>query len=185
MRDGDRLAFAKGLYALGEAFNEPVSELRAEAYFDALADLPVRAVLDAMRTAIRDGRFFPRPVEIREYVEGRPEDRAELAWTALLRLVRRYGWPGIDGKGKAPNFPDEATRGAALELYGGWSALCARLPSEGPEFLGAAKQFKAAYLAYSRRESLAALPPSKNEVKALLRDVKGELVARSLPTGDL
>lgn len=152
MTDDDRPAFARGLYALGETFNEPVSELRAEAYFDALRDLPIVDVLNAMRQAIKAGRFFPRPVEIREAIEGSTEDQAEIAWTHLLREVRRVGYTGT------PMWPDEATRRAALELYGGWVRLCESLPGDGPGLYAAAKQFKATFRAYANRERRDALP---------------------------
>jgi hypothetical protein len=190
----DRPAFAKGLYVLGETFNEPVSEVRAEAYFDALADLSAPAVLEAIRKAVAECRFFPRPTELREMVAGRLEDRAELAWMAVLRLVRRHGYPGIDGRGKAPDFPDDATRRAALELYGGWVALCERLPGEGPELLGVAKNFRSAYAAYVRAGAAvaAALPPgetgrelSADEARAALGSLKVQLERRGLPTGSL
>jgi hypothetical protein len=182
MTSQDREAFARMLYALGDTFAEAVSELRAEAYFDALRDLPVGEVLAAGRRAIRECRFFPRPVELRELIEGRTEDRAELAWAAMLRLVRRYGWPGIDGQGTAPEFPDEATRRAAMELYGGWRALCEKLPGEGPELLGVAKVFKAAYGAVART-SLAMLPPSADDARQQLADLTAQLDARGLPSG--
>jgi hypothetical protein len=177
----DRPALARVLYTLGETFNETVSELRAEAYFDALSDLPVDAVLDAARRALRECRFFPRPVELREMVHGSVEDRAELAWSAMLTQVRRVGYYGT------PTWPDPETERAALELYGGWKALCENLPSEGAGRAYAAKQFKATFAAYARRDAAfgPALPPSREEAHAVLDGLKAELRRRSLPTGAL
>lgn len=155
MTDADRPAFARGLYALGETFNEPVGELRAEAYFDALADLPVDAVLAAMRQAIRTNRFFPRPVEIRDAVTGSGDDQAELAWGAVVSLVRRRGFYNPPSE---VDWPSEAVQRAALELYGGWQRLCECLPGEGPGLYAAAKQFKATYRAYANRDQRVVLP---------------------------
>lgn len=187
MTPDDRIAFAQGLFLLGETFNEPVSEVRAEGYFLALRDVPVADVLEAIQRAITECRFFPRPVELREMIGGRVEDRAEIAWLAVLRLVRRYGYPGTDGRGAAPEFPDEASKRAALELYGGWVALCEKLPGEGPELLGVAKNFRAAYAAYVR-----SVPPGETgreltagEARAALGTLKVELQRRGLPTGGL
>jgi hypothetical protein len=165
MTTDDRTAFARGLYALGETFGEPVSELRAEAYFDALSDLGILDVLGAMRTAIRTSKFFPRPVEIREQIEGNPQDRAELAWNAVLRLVRRVGYYG------KPDWPDEPTKRAALELFGGWPALCEQLPAGGPELLGIAKGFKASYVAYAHRDLSDVAQLTRAEATRLLEDV--------------
>jgi hypothetical protein len=153
----DREHFGRMMFALGDTFNEPVSEVRVEAYFDALRDLDAALVLAAGRRAIAECRYFPRPIELRELVHGNGDEAAELAWNALRGLVRRYGYLGTDGRGSAPEFPDDATRRAALELYGGWVALCSSLPCEGPEFLGARKAFIANYKAYRGLEQRARL----------------------------
>lgn len=152
MNSLDRADFGRLMFALGDTFNEPVSEIRVEAYFDALRDLPTKDVLAAGRRAIAECRYFPRPVELREMVAGSEDDQAEAGWNEMRRLIRRYGYLGTDGRGKAPDFPDEATRRAALELYGGWVALCSSLPCDGPEFLGARKAFITGYKAYAGRE---------------------------------
>jgi hypothetical protein len=146
MTDGDRKRFAQALYVLGEVFNEPVSEVRAEGYFDSLKDLDLEAVLAACRHAMATQTFFPRPAELRTTATGSVEDQAERAWCGVRREVRRVGYLG------EPIFSDAATRRAALELFGGWRALCERLPAEGPELLGWAKQFKAIYISYARLE---------------------------------
>jgi hypothetical protein len=180
MTDADRAAFAKGLFVLGETFKEPVSELRAEAYFDALRDLPLEPVLVGMRAANGSLRFFPRPVEIRELVEGNVADQADTAWAQLLTLVRRVGYTG------KPEWADPVLERTAKELYGGWGALCARLPSEGPELLGQAKLFKATYAAYARRASVERLAlPSRDDAKQILAHLKRDLDARSLPAPGL
>jgi hypothetical protein len=149
MTEHDRAAFGRMLFALGDTFNEPVSELRVEAYFDALRDLPAGAVLAAGRRAIAESEFFPRPFKLRELAEGSGDDRAELAWNAVRKLIKRYGYyeqPPLSA------WPDEAARRAAMELYGGWRALCSSLPADGPELLGYRKSFIASYQAYAGRE---------------------------------
>jgi len=146
MTADDRAAFGALMFMLGDTFGEPVTDIRIEAYFSALSDLHVESVLGAGQRAIRECRFFPRPVELRELVTGSGDDAAELAWNEVRRLVRRVGYMG------SPTFPDEPTRRAALEIYGGWVALCSSLPCEGPELLGARKAFIANYKAYASRE---------------------------------
>lgn len=155
MNQSDRAAFARMMFALGDTFNEPVSEIRAEAYFDALSDLPVDDVLAVGRRAIAECRFFPRPVELREMATASDDDAAEEAWNEMRRLVRRVGYY------ETPTWPDPVMARAALELYGGWKALCTSLPADGPEFLGARKAFIANYKAYVNRErrDALALPP--------------------------
>jgi hypothetical protein len=150
----DRGGFAELMTGLGETYGEPVSDARMEIYFRALSDLALDAVRAAANVHVRANKFFPRPAELREAVTGSLDDAAELAWMGLLREIRRIGYLG------SPTFADEAQRKAALELFGGWSRLCERLPGEGPELLGWAKQFKAIYRSYARCEEWQQLPSS-------------------------
>lgn len=183
MTQRDRQSFAALMLAVGEVYGESVSDARMELYFAALADLDLGTISGAVEAHMRAQKFFPRPSEIREAIDGSAEDRAEVAWTAVRRLVRLRGWinpPMLE------DWPDEATRRAAMELYGGWQALCENLPASGPEMLGTAKLFKATYCAYARRnDRVAALPPSRDEARQRLSGLKMELVARNLPTGNL
>ncbi len=135
--------FAEALLVLGETFNEPVSDVRIEAYADALADLDAMDVLHAMKECVRECSFFPRPAEIRERVTGKSEDRAELAWASVLEQVRRVGYTGW------PSLP-EPTMDAITACWGSWVRLCETLPAEGPELLGWRKAFAAAYGATER-----------------------------------
>lgn len=191
MTTADEQDFHDLMQGLGETYGEPVSAMRMELYWRALEDLSIEAVRTAANVHARTSKFFPRPSEIRDLIGGDVNDRAELGWMAVVALVRRYGYPGADGRGKAPEFPDEATRRAALELFGGWASLCQNLPEAGsPAFLGTAKQFKSLYGANVRRD--AALPPgetgrelSPEEARAALSHITTELKKRGLPTGAL
>lgn len=155
MTNQDRPAFLRGLLVLGEAFNEPVSDLRIEAYFDALSDLPVMNVLSAMRSAIKAESFFPKPVQIRNLALGSTSDRAELGWAELTSAVRRFGsWT-------FPIFDDPNVMETIKALWGSWQRLCETLPAEGPELIGWRKSFLQAYGTHERRASdLKALPAS-------------------------
>lgn len=154
MTEQDRYAFAELLLAVGETYGEAVSDARMEIYFRALSDLPLESVRQAVNVHVRLQKFFPRPSEIREAVTGSLEDEAELAWVGLLRMVRRCGWAwNAQINGPLP-WPDDATKRAALELYGGWVPLCERLPGEGVGLAVAAKQFKATYKSYAARDAM-------------------------------
>jgi hypothetical protein len=176
----DSRAFGGLMAGLGEAFNEPVSEARVAIYFEALEDLPIDALQSAARAYAKTGRFFPKPVELRDLVQGTTEDHAEVAWLYVVREVRRVGWSGT------PRWPDAATEHAALGLFGGgWRTLCEHLPAQGPELLGYRKAFVAAYGAAARQTALTALPPTRSEAKQALADLKAHLKAKGLSTGDL
>lgn len=169
MTQADRAAFAEAMLVLGETFNEPVGDIRVEAYFDALADLNLQAVTMAVRRAVAASKFFPRPVELREFAEGSAADGADLAWGAVLAEIRRVGYVGTPAL-------DARTLDTVRQVWGGWTRLCETLPAEGPELVGWVKQFKSVYQSVSRRDdqvrltSRAQLHPS---VQALLPKVGG------------
>jgi hypothetical protein len=155
VRHSDRQDFAALMMGLSESYGEAVSEARMEIYFAALSDLELDAIRRAATAHVQTGKFFPRVSELRESIQGSVEDTAELAWVGLLRLVRRHGYMS-----PPKEWADPAMKRAAMELYGGWGALCENLPSEGIGFTVAAKQFKATYAAYARREQHTLLPAS-------------------------
>lgn len=75
----DRDQFYRQLSLLAEAMGEPVSAVRLAAYAGALEDLPAKQVGFALHDAIRECRFFPKPVEIRELA------MASIAWLDYRR----------------------------------------------------------------------------------------------------
>ena len=62
----DRPRFATCLARLAAVFNHEVSTPVAAAYFDALVDVPIEAVEHAAGAYARAGKFFPKPVELRD-----------------------------------------------------------------------------------------------------------------------
>jgi hypothetical protein len=145
MTEIDREPFAAALFALGDTFNEPMTRVRAEGYFDALSDYTLPQVNAAVRLSLRRCKFFPKPAELRELIEGDAEAASDAAWGAVLREIRRVGYIGT------PDL-EERTLRAIRELWGSWQRLCERLPAEGPELLGWIKQFKQVYGSVERTE---------------------------------
>jgi hypothetical protein len=185
MTDQDAADFATLMLGLGETYGEPVSDARIEIYFAALSDMTLPEIRAAATAHVRGCKFFPRPAELREGLDGSAEDRAELAWLSVMRIVRAFGFynePPPDA------WMDEATRRAALDLYGGWRGLCSRLPAEGPEMLGAAKLFKGGYRAYENYTTRRELPHGESGRELsdgeALRSLTVALKARGLPTYD-
>lgn len=182
MTPKDRQLFAELMFGVGEAYGESVSDASLEIYFAALADLSLEVIRAAANVHVRTHKFFPRVAELREAIDGSADERADLAWVQLLQLVRRVGYYG------KPTWADPVAERAAMELYGGWPALCERLPGDGPELLGAAKVFKATYATYARRDArelALTLPSGREEVRGQLLHLRDELVKRGLPAPGL
>jgi len=68
MIETDLPAFAESMAALGVTFGEEISFERGRLYFEALRDLPLEEVRQAVLAGIRRSKFFPRPAELREFV---------------------------------------------------------------------------------------------------------------------
>ena len=66
--DADARGFATRLAALAEVFAEPLTPVRVAGYRAALDDLAPTEVFAAIGTAAKGCRFFPKPVELREFV---------------------------------------------------------------------------------------------------------------------
>lgn len=145
------IEFSKAMMVLGETFNEPVSAVRIEAYYAALIDLDAAAVLAAMQQCMRSCKFFPKPAEIRELVEGDTEMRSDGAWGEVLQAIRSVGYM------RFPVFEDPRIMPAIRDVWGNWERLCSTLPSEGPELVGWIKQFKSAYRSVGARAEQARL----------------------------
>jgi hypothetical protein len=65
-----------------------------DVYYQALSDLPMGAVNVALEQLLRTAKWFPKIPEIRELIEGKPEDiadaEAEAAWQRALEYVNHW-----------------------------------------------------------------------------------------------
>jgi hypothetical protein len=102
---------------LGEVFESPVSEGRAEAYFALLQDLSWPQVQAAIRQAATRLKFFPKPAEIREAIQGRTPDRTAHLIAQARQAARTYGYMA------QPDLPAVTLR-AILAVFGSWSSFC-------------------------------------------------------------
>lgn len=110
--------FGRRLVALAEVFDVKLSPQRQALYFDALRDLPYESCVTALHAAVKVCKFFPRPVELREFVQGDAEDAAEAAWVAFRQAMGRIGhYSSLVVR-------DAALGEAILALFGTWPAAC-------------------------------------------------------------
>src|SRR3990167_4598232 len=144
MQRSDMAAFGRELIVTAEVFGDTLSEARTLGYFEALMDLPLDAVLVGLRHARRSTRFFPKPAEVRELLEGSVEDRAREAWRRVLGALEHVGtYESVD-------FGDPLIHGV-VEALGAWSQAWAWDRAEGPELLGLERDFVSLYRLYAER----------------------------------
>lgn len=122
MQDEDRADFFVAFAALCVTFNREATDPLTEAYWMTCSDLELLEFREAVRRAMLECEFFPKPAELRKLcgnaVTG--EHRAIAAWDDALKAVTRYGsWTPVD-------FSDSLIN-AAIRNLGGWLTFCGRL----------------------------------------------------------
>jgi hypothetical protein len=125
MNQKDHSQFAKLMIALNEVFGRgEMSELKMEIYFKALQDFSIEQVSRGISTILANRTLdnFPKPGEIKEAIEGTPDDQALEAWTRLFWAIKNDG-------GYTAIIVDEPTA-IAVEQMGGWQELCMMLTKE-------------------------------------------------------
>lgn len=130
MRDRER--FYQNLLGLAETYGEELSKMRIMIYERALSGFADDAVERAMMQAVASMRWFPKPVELIELLEGKRENAALLAWEQLQEALKRAG--PMD----SVRFEDGKIA-RVVEFLGGWIRVCSwteeELPYRRREFL--------------------------------------------------
>lgn len=86
-------------------------------YALALEDLGADAIETACRLAMRNCKWFPKPVELREMVCGTIGQQAEAAWLKVVQAIEDHG-------GYASVSFDDPVISHAINACGGWMAIC-------------------------------------------------------------
>lgn len=162
--------------ALAETYGQETNPFKEKVYAQALADAPIEAIEQAAWELIRTRTLssFPKPGEIREYLNGgKAEDKAVLALDRLERAMSSVG------KYRSVAFAD-TTIMAVVHSMGGWVKLCSM---EADEWKWSRKDFEKIYRAYSQQpvaqlqipEHLAGIAERDNSARGL-RDKSEEII---------
>lgn len=127
---------------LCESFGRTPSKVTYLAYEIGLSDLSIEAITKAVERALRESRFMPSAAELRELAgEATKEDRAVLAWTALLKHIHLGPYKHVD-------FDDPFTN-ATIRSLGGWPTFLSRFSGADAE-KWLRKEFIDTYRAFHR-----------------------------------
>lgn len=142
MTKNERLTTITGCVTmLAETFGKKVSPGLIQAYELGLRDLTTEQITDAATRALTNCRFMPPPVELREMVFLRTDDRAVKAWLVFEAAVVKHGYI------KTVNFDDPIIN-ATIRALGGWEHCCGMPAAEFDTFLQ--KRFQETYCSLSR-----------------------------------
>lgn len=139
----DRAAFLERFMGLCELFSKETNEFNTKVYFRALSRFDVQDVVRGIDKAIVRCKFFPKPVELIELIEGSPEDAAEVeaskVWTAITRV----------GAYRSVVFDNAVTAAVVEQGFGGWVKLCSEMRAEDEKWFR--KDFCKTYASFSRQ----------------------------------
>lgn len=112
---------SKHLIGLFETLKTPneeaLSEFRIMAYLKALEPYGDEQIEAAIWKAASVFKFFPKPAELLELIEGSPNDKAWEAWETLLGAISRIGpWKSVRFK--------DGRIGRVVDVLGGWIKIC-------------------------------------------------------------
>ena len=138
----------------------------------ALGPYSVEAVEDAVWDHCRKCRFFPMLADIRDLIDGTPEEQAAEAWGVVLEARRRYrAWRGV-------RFPNPAFH-YAIRLMGGWEDLCG---VNEEELYWRGKDFRELYVTGMRKARWEYEPAYFKGIGASVYDVQ---TGRQIPSEEL
>jgi len=145
MRQNQIQKFSQMLAVLAEIHNKNLTKTLIKAYFTALLPFKFEKVEGAISRSINELKFFPKPAELIEFIQGDPNeskaDVAEIQATVVLRAIATYG------SYQSPTFEDPITADIVTKRFG-WGHLCSYITDDTkPWFM---KEFKEAYLSFSR-----------------------------------
>ena len=106
--------------AMFASFSSECTEATLQGYWLGLSDLTIEQVEAAVAKSIRECKFVPRPVELRELVGAHQsdDDTAIAAWGDVLKAVRLGPYKHIDFQDKLCN--------AVVRNLGGWVTFLER-----------------------------------------------------------
>jgi hypothetical protein len=146
MDSNDTGKFSNAMGVMCEVFSKALSPLAIQTYFRAMERFPIEQVEGAISEAIVSCRFFPKPVELIEFITGKSgnlADIAEIQAAEVLQTVKRYG------AYNSIRFRDTVTAAVIQQSFGGWKKLCDDLRNDNEKWF--LKDFVRTYQAYSRQ----------------------------------
>lgn len=146
MQESDKADFKMIMVGIGELYNKEITKPLMRIYFSSLTSYSLHDVEQGVNAHTMDakhGSFFPKPADIVRHLqtsEISQEDKAMLAWSQVIREIRRtgsYGTLKLDDKQAL----------AAVKALGSWQQLC---NSTETEMTWKKKEFMNIYETYEK-----------------------------------
>lgn len=113
----DEIKFKEYLATLCELHDRTMSKLLTDLYWKVLEQFTNEECEKAFKELIYSSKFFPKPADFIEVLNGKKSSRAIEAWLEVLTAVKRIG------NYRSVQFTDQAIH-SVIQAMGGWPELC-------------------------------------------------------------
>lgn len=145
---------------LAEMHRHQISVGLKKLYFAALSPFSLEQIQEAAIFLAQDSKWFPKPADFVEAIDGNPQSKAENAWSLFVEAVRRGGYM------KSLYCANAALVFAICRVFGGWFAACTSLPPvDDPMFAAHKKTFVLMYAEGQRQRAAVHYLPGRAEIE--------------------
>lgn len=113
----NEVIFKEYMAMLCELHNRTLSKLLTDLYWKVLEPFTDEQCEAAFKEIIYTGKFFPKPHDFIEALQGSKKNKATEIWIEVLSAVERIG------NYQSVKFPDPVTH-SIIQAMGGWPQLC-------------------------------------------------------------
>lgn len=83
----DLKKFREMISVLAELHQREISATLLEAYYEALKEYPIKAIETAGKALLKSSRFFPKPADFIDEIDGTDDEQAEDTWEKALAIL--------------------------------------------------------------------------------------------------
>uniref|UniRef100_A0A6M3JP69 DUF6475 domain-containing protein n=1 Tax=viral metagenome TaxID=1070528 RepID=A0A6M3JP69_9ZZZZ len=132
--------FTQRLLIISEAVGIDLKKERINIYWDIFKDYPDNELIRAFNLSLKTNKFFPKPAELIELIEGSPADKSLQAWNLVIANINAY---------QSITFTDKRISATILDMSESWSDFCYSLTKDN--MVWKEKEFRERYNHYSKR----------------------------------
>jgi len=135
----NRKEFAETMIAIAAMFEKVLSEAVIDIYWQSFREYDDSVVKEALMRGVKTvWKFFPKPAEVVELIEGSPQAKQTMAWMLLVEGIKKAGAK------ESVRFQDPIIH-TIVELWGGWTQVCYEYDLDARDFKFKEKDFKTLY----------------------------------------
>lgn len=146
MTEQDKAQFMQAMTGASEVLGGEMTKPKLAMYFKALEHLPMERVEQALMRAVRELKFFPKPVELLDLMGA---GRVNLADMALCESAKAIEALEKVGAYSSVTFDDPVTMAVIERGFGGWPEFSQSVRSEGAKWI--TKDFCRLYEAFAKQ----------------------------------